>query len=172
MKSLWNKTLTAYPSYTGGETSDFVTTATDINGQPFAGEVVCFSVQGTPSGAFTGPDHGFSSEIQNSAGTIVADTDGEQAYGTDSEFGNGYCVRSNWLGEAGIQVSGSVTGVDVTALFVDEQVERDLDATLGGSTISTGTPPVGATVIPQASPVARPAAPVAAAARAPRARAS
>ena len=153
VKSLWNKTLTAYPSYTGGDTSDFVTTATDINGQPFAGEVVCFSVQSTPSGAFTGLITGISSEIQNSAGTIVADTDGEQAYGTNSEFGNGYCVRSNWLGEAGIQVSGSVTGVDVTALFVDEQVERDLPATLGGSTISTGTPPVGATVIPQASPV-------------------
>jgi hypothetical protein len=153
VKSLWNKTLTAYPSYTGGDTSDFVTTATDINGQPFAGEVVCFSVQGTPSGAFTGLITGISSEIQNSAGTIVADTDGEQVYGTNSQFGNGYCVRSNWLGEAGIQVSGSVTGVDVTALFVDEQVERDLDATLGGSTTSTGTPPVGATVIPQASPV-------------------
>ena len=95
VKSLWNKTLSAYPSVTGGETSDFVTTATDINGQPFAGEVVCFSVQGTPSGAFSGLITGFSSKIQNGAGTIVADTVGEDAYGTDSEFGNGYCVRSN-----------------------------------------------------------------------------
>ncbi len=154
VKSLWNKTLSAYPSVTGGETSDFVTTATDINGQPFAGEVVCFSVQSTPSGAFSGLITGFSSKIQNSTGTIVADTIGEDAYGTNSEFGNGYCVRSNWLGEAGIQVSGSVTGVDVTALFVDEQVERDLPATLGSGTPSTGTPPVGATVIPQASPSA------------------
>jgi hypothetical protein len=153
VNSLWNKTLTAYPSITGGDTSDFVTTATDINGQPFGGEIVCFSVQGEPSGAFTGLITGISSEIQNSVGTIVADTDGEQAYGENSQYGNGYCVRSNWLGEAGIQVSGSVTGVDVTALFVDEQVERDLPATLGGGTVSTGTPPVGATVIPQASPV-------------------
>jgi hypothetical protein len=153
VNSLWNKTLSAYPSITGGDTSDFVTTATDINGQPFGGEIVCFSVQGTPSGAFTGLITGISSKIQNSVGGIAADTIGEQAYGENSQYGNGYCVRSNWLGEAGIQVSGSVTGVDVTALFVDEQVERDLDATLGGGYISTGTPPVGATVIPQASPV-------------------
>jgi hypothetical protein len=154
VKSLWNKTLSAYPSYTGGDTSDFVTTATDINGQPFAGEVVCFSVQGT-SGAFTGLITGISSLIQNTAGTIVADTVGEDAYGESSQYGNGYCVRSNKLGEAGIQVSGSVTGVDVTALFVDEQVERDLTTELGGGYMSTGVPPAGATVIPQASPVAQ-----------------
>jgi hypothetical protein len=155
VNSLWNKTLSAYPSYTGGDTSDFVTTATDINGQPFAGEVVCFSVQGAPSGAFTGLITGISSLIQNSVGGIAADTIGEDAYGESSQYGNGYCVRSNKLGEAGIQVSGSITDVDVTALFVDEQVERDLTTNLGGGYISTGTPPAGATVIAQASPVAQ-----------------
>ena len=156
VKSLWNKTLTAYPSYTGeAQTSDFVTTATDINGQPFAGEIVCFTIQGTGSGAFTGAITTFGQEIQNNAGTIVADTTGDKYLSDDGSFGNGYCVRSNWLGEAGIQVSGSVTGVDVTATFVDEGgLTRDVTTTLGGAPVSDGTPPIGATVIPQAAPVA------------------
>jgi hypothetical protein len=155
VKSLWNKTLSAYPSYTGGTpTSDFVTTATDINGQPFAGEVICFSVVGTGSGAFTGDVSVFSGLIAGSGGTTVADTIGDKQ---QNEWGVGnYCVRSNWLGEAGVQVSSSVTGVDVSASFIDEAgLTRDLETTLGGSSASTGTPPVGATVIPQTgAPVA------------------
>jgi hypothetical protein len=156
--SLWNKTLTAYPSSTGApgdasQTSDFVTTANDINGQPFAYEEVCFSVQGVPSGAFTGDISTFGNIVENTDGAIVADTINDKYI--SGQGTNVYCVESNDLGEAGVQVSGSVTGVDVTATFVDEGgLTRDVDATLGSGVVSDGTPPVGATVIQQGSPVA------------------
>jgi hypothetical protein len=152
--SLWNKTLSAYPkgnAAPGADTSVFVTSATDINGEPLAGEEVCFSVQGTGSGAFTGQIMPYEDIVENSAGTIVADTDGQRYDGTT---GNDVCVQSNWLGEAAVEVEGSVPNVDVSAYFVDEKLYRDLSTTLGGSSTSTGVPPSGATVIPEAAPVA------------------
>jgi hypothetical protein len=152
--SLWNKTLTAYPSYTGqADTSDFVTTANDINGQPFPGEVVCFTVSNLDNAAAGDYISLFGQLIQNAAGTYVADTTGDKEVSQVSS--NEMCVRSNYLGEAGIQVSGSETGVDVTATFTDEAgLTRDVMTTLGGPPKSDGTPPVGATVIQQGSPVA------------------
>jgi hypothetical protein len=159
VKSLWNKTLTAYPKGNAGSgtdssyVSDFVTTATNINGQPFAGEYVCFNVQST-TGSAPGVSP-FAGQIENGTGTVVADTSDEGIIpAIEQPFENYYCVESNDLGEAGIEVSGSNPGVDVSAFFWNEQIFRDLSTTLGSSSTSSGTPPSGPTVTPAASTVA------------------
>ncbi len=136
--SLWNKTLTAYPKLdvSGVPASIFVATATDINGEPFADETVCFSQTdpSSPSGNI------FSSQVLSSTGAVLADTTGSDATNAPDGTSGYTCAKTNKLGEAGIEYIGSDTAVDVVAWFVNEHLLRDLSTTLGSSS-SSGTPP-------------------------------
>jgi hypothetical protein len=140
--SEWNKTLTAYPKLNAGagtysaDDSIFVAKATDIGGEPFVGETVCFSVQATQ--ALPGVNV-FIGQVENTAHAVLADT-GKGMYPWQiSSFpasepvgaSNYTCATTNYLGEAGIEISGSIPSVDVTAWFVNEHLFRDVSTTLG-----------------------------------------
>jgi len=146
--SKWSKTLVSYPKgdVSGVPDSIFVATATDINGQPFENEEVCFSVQGTGN-----PGVSVFEGVVPATGTAPgADTTG--AAGVNPPTGtSGYtCAMTNDNGQAAVEVVGSDPGVDVLAWFVDEHIYRDVTTTLGDPTpVTSGNPP---TVLP-ADPV-------------------
>lgn len=148
VNSEWSKTLISYPkgNISGVPVSIFVATATDINGQPFQHEEVCFSVQGTGNPGVSV----FQGIVPPTGGAPGADTIG--AGPTTPPVGtSGYtCAYTNDSGQAAIEVAGSDPGVDVTAWFVDEHIFRDVTTTLGDPTpVTSSTPP---TVLP-ADPV-------------------
>jgi hypothetical protein len=142
--SQWSKTLVSYPKgdMSGVPDSIFLATATDINGQPFENEEVCFSAQGTGNpqvSVFQGiiPADG-SAPGGNTEGAVpVTAPVGSQGLS---------CALTNTNGEAAIEVVGSDPGIDVVAWFVDENIFRDVTTTLGDPTpVTSSTPP---TVIP------------------------
>jgi hypothetical protein len=146
--SLWSKTLTSYPkgnqsatNGTGPPVTIFVATADNINGAPFANEIVCFNVQSDVGSApgvlpYDGPVF--------SDGLIAADTSGQTDIPEiEQPFENYYCVVANDLGEAGIEVAGSNAGVDVSAYYYDEGLYRDLKTTLGDPSQTSGNVPPG-----------------------------
>lgn len=146
--SQWSKTLISYPkgNVSGVDVSIFVATATDINGQPFENEDVCFSVQGTGN-----PGVSVFQGIIPPTGTAPGANTNGATPDDPPEGTSGYtCADTNANGQAAVEVSGSVPGVDVTAWFVDEHIFRDVTTTLGNPTpVTSGTPP---TVLP-ADPV-------------------
>ena len=118
--------------------SIFVATATDINGQPFVNEDVCFSVQGTGN-----PGISVFEGIIPPTGTLPgADTTGAEADNPPKGTSGYTCADTNGNGQAAIEVAGSDPGVDVTAWFVDEHLFRDVTTTLGGPPATSTTPPV------------------------------
>jgi len=143
--SKWSKTLTAYPKEDigGTDVSIFVVQATDINGQPFVGETVCFSFQ--PGGGFSVFNGTFPGINGTTVDTIGADPTSEPAGST------GYlCALTNDDGQAAVEVPSSENPVDVIAWFVNEHLYRNVDTTAGDPTpVTSVTPP---TVIP-ADPV-------------------
>ena len=143
--SKWSKTLTAYPKEDigGTDVSIFVVQATDINGQPFVNETVCFSFQ--PGGGFSV----YNGTFPGINGTTV-DTEGAGP-APEPDGSTGYlCAYTNDLGQAAVEVPSSVNPVDVIAWFVNEHLYRNVDTTAGDPTpITSVTPP---TVIP-ADPV-------------------
>ncbi len=148
--SEWSKTLTAYPKLNAGsgtyspDDSIFVAKATDIGGEPFVGETVCFSVQATQ--ALPGVNV-FYGQVQNTAHAVLADTGsgakpwqmGSSPADEPKGASNYTCATTNYLGEAGIEIAGSIPSVDVTAWFVNEHLFRDVTTTLGDPTPVTSS---------------------------------
>jgi hypothetical protein len=140
VNSEWSKTLTAYPKLdaSGVPASIFVAKATDINGAPFTHELVCFSVQSTAGSA---PAVGvFSGQVLSAAGAVLADTTGSTAHSAPSGTMGYTCAYTNGMGEAGVEIVGSVPSVDVIAWFVNEHLLRDLSTTLGGPATGPAEP--------------------------------
>ncbi|HEY7967847.1 MAG TPA: hypothetical protein VID68_12545 [Solirubrobacteraceae bacterium] len=140
--SKWSKTLTAYPkdNLSSADVSVVVATATDVNGQPFANEIVCFSAPGASLVIDAG-------KVVLPNGTVVDDGTGHTAatpYGVGTTF---ECGRTGDDGTIAVDVSGSAGGADVVAFFWNEDLYRDVNIpTLGQqSTVTSTTPP---TVIP------------------------
>jgi hypothetical protein len=146
--SLFTKTLSYYPKGSGEANSNariVVAHAQDIDGAPFAGEKVCFFVDDEADGAFgfsgtTGlPGHRFS----------VGGTDGG-TFGTAD-----VCRITDEHGNAAIEVINSDPQlINVTALFVNEALLRDIDLDFGVPTSTGGpTPPGGPPQDPPPFPV-------------------
>jgi hypothetical protein len=146
--SLFTKTLSYYPKGSGeanGNARIVVAHAQDIDGAPFAGEKVCFFVDDEADGAFgfsgtTGlPGHRFS----------VGGTDGG-TFGTAD-----VCRITDEHGNAAIEVINSDPQlINVTALFVNEALLRDIDLDFGVPTSTGGpTPPGGPPQDPPPFPV-------------------
>jgi hypothetical protein len=139
--SQWSKTLAAYPKNNlSGQASVVVATATDVNGEPFVGETVCFAA---PGGNLNIDQNG---SITTPAGTTILLT-GSKGANTPKDVGPTYlCGVTGTSGTVAVDVQGSDGAVDVTALFYDEGLFRDVTVTPGQSTTVTSTTPP--TVIP------------------------
>ncbi|HEX4036233.1 MAG TPA: hypothetical protein VHX66_17460 [Solirubrobacteraceae bacterium] len=139
--SQWSKTLTAYPKNNlSGDASVVVASATDVNGQPFAGETVCFAAPGGNLSIDT------ATSITTPAGTTIS-LAGSKSASTPKDVGPTYlCGVTGVNGTIGVDVQGSTGAVDVTALFYNEGLFRDITVTPGQSTTVTSTTPP--TVIP------------------------
>jgi hypothetical protein len=139
--SQWSKTLAAYPKNNlSGDASVVVATATDVNGQPFVGETVCFAA---PGGNLNIDTNG---SITTPAGTTIS-LAGSEGTNTPKDVGPTYlCGKTGTSGTVAVDVQGSTGAVDVTALFYDEGLFRDVTVTPGQSTTVTSTTPP--TVIP------------------------
>ena len=136
VKSLWSKSITCVPKAPGSGpqiNADFCTaTAIDINGQPFANEEVCFSIQNTDGSAFGG----------------LVLYKGEEVHSVPA------CEWTDSTGSVTIELAGSVgNNLDVQAYFDDEHIFRDAtNVTLGSGPPVTSTAPP--TVLPDAPVVA------------------
>jgi len=151
VNSEWSKTLVSYDKGVvapGVDASIFLATATDINGQPFENEDVCFSIQGAALGAGISVFEGVVPFVSTSA--PGGDTTGASADDPPKGTSGYTCADTNKNGQAAVEIIGSIAGIDVTAWFVDEHLFRDVTTTLGNPTpVTSGTPP---TVLP-ADPV-------------------
>jgi hypothetical protein len=139
--SKWSKTLTAYPKEDigGTDVSIFVVQATDINGQAFAGETVCFSFQ--PGGGFSVYNGTFPGINGTTVDTIGADATPAPAGTLDY-----LCALTNAEGQAAVEVPSSENPINVIAWFVNEHLYRSVDTTAGDTTPVTSVIPP--TVIP------------------------
>ncbi|MGA2009616.1 MAG: hypothetical protein ABSH51_03625 [Solirubrobacteraceae bacterium] len=142
--SLWSKTLAYFPKGTGAANANsriVVAHAQNIDGTPFAGEVVCFSSDAEAMTSFDGTVNG----IDLSGSSPAADPKG-------SSIGR-VCVTTDDNGNAAVEVleSQSIT-VDVIADFTAEGILRDLpvDYTTPGSSGGTPPPAPGTAIAPAA----------------------
>jgi len=145
--SEWSKTLTAVPKNDlppGAPWSIVVIHAQDVNGEAFADETVCLDDTSSMGNIPLLLD----TENTVTIGTQVIDIEGSETT-TDSNFSSGFfCVKLNDDGNAAVEVAGSVTTpVDVTGIFADEHISRDVMINQLGQTtpVVSGTPP---TVLP------------------------
>jgi hypothetical protein len=138
--SLWSKTLAYYPKGPGSANANsriVVAHAQDIDGTPFAGEIVCFSAdgEGAPiwfNGTVTGTFNGVTSTI-NLGGTSLA---------SDPKGAGRTCVTTDRNGNAAVEVleSNPVT-VNVIADFTAEGILRSISVDYSTPGSSGGTPP-------------------------------
>jgi hypothetical protein len=143
--SEWSKTLTSYgKNVTGDDGTIFVAKATDINGQSFEDEEVCFAVD-APGDIVTD----FTGQV---GGTTLPPVDATPLgadgypYHPYSPNDGPWCELTGLNGEAAIAVVGSPDVVQVTAYFVDEGIYVTLEnQTVGTGGSTTATAP---TVIP------------------------
>jgi len=142
--SQWSKTLTAVPKNDlppGAPWSIVVIHAQDVNGEPFADETVC--LDDTPTVPLL-----LDTENTVNIGTQVVNIEGSSVT-TDPDFGPGFfCVELNGDGNAAVEVAGSITTpVDVTGIFADEHISRDVEINQLGQTtpVVSGSAP---TVLP------------------------
>jgi hypothetical protein len=131
--SLWSKTLAYFPKGTGAANNNsriVVAHAQDIDGTPFAGEVVCFSANGESMDWFNGTVDGI-----NLGGTSpAADPKGS---GTGR-----VCVTTDSNGNAAVEVlESNPVSVDVIADFTNEGILRDISVDYSTAGSSGGTPP-------------------------------
>jgi hypothetical protein len=149
VKSEWSKTLTVVPksNLSPNDISIVIAHAQDVNGEPFAGETVCFTDT---------PGIGYSFDAQPTAldGTTVVDLtgsapalsptlDGAPVFGS-----NYYCAKTGTAGNVAVELDASgAPSVDVVAVFADEHISRDVTIPALGQTdpVSSTTPP---TVLP------------------------
>jgi len=117
VRSLWSKTLSYYPKGTGAANANsriVVAHAQDINGAPFAGEVVCFSSDAESTTWFNGTVNGI-----NLGGTSLA---------KDPKGGHRLCVRTDSNGNAAVAVLESKSvHVNVIGDFTNEWILRSVD---------------------------------------------
>jgi hypothetical protein len=131
--SLWSKTLAYFPKGTGAANNNsriVVAHAQDIDGTPFAGEVVCFSANGESMDWFNGTVDG----INLSDTSPAADPKGT---GTGR-----VCVTTDSNGNAAVEVlESNPVSVDVIADFTNEGILRDISVDYSTAGSSGGTPP-------------------------------
>jgi hypothetical protein len=122
--SLFDKSLFYEPKGTTEATSNvrlLTAHAQDVDGRPFVGETVCFS------------------HDSNAEGIIVF---GDFSVVRDPLGGNRLCTRTDWRGNAVVEVLNSNrTVTDVIAQFVDERLFRDIHVDFGTPNSRGGTPP-------------------------------
>jgi len=149
--SEWSKTLTVLPknNLSNNDISIVVAHGQDVNGEPFAGEVVCFT--DTPGIAYS-----FDSQPSVLDGTTSIDLTGSAPALSPIDpktgapiFGNGYfCAETGTAGNVAVELdaSGAPT-VDVVAAFADENISRDVTIPALGQSdpVTSTTPP---TVLP------------------------
>ncbi len=122
--SLFNKTIVCVPKGGTGVSTTLVrictATAIDIDGEPFVGEVVCFTAE-TLGGLIPGPGY-------------VAIKDPVRGL-------NRLCIETDENGQAAVEVITSSAGlVNVIAHFVDENLFRSVNADFRPTAPSTTTP--------------------------------
>jgi hypothetical protein len=130
--SLWSKTLAYFPKGTGAANNNsriVVAHAQNIDGTPFAGEVVCFSADGESMDWFNGTVGPY-----NLGGTSLA---------SDPKGGSSrVCVTTDDNGNAAVEVlESNPISVDVIADFTNEGILRDITVNYATSGTTGGTPP-------------------------------
>jgi hypothetical protein len=131
--SLWSKTLAYFPKGTGAANNNsriVVAHAQDIDGTPFAGEVVCFSSNGESMDWFNGTVDG----INLNGTSPAADPKGS---GTGR-----VCVTTDSNGNAAVEVlESNPVSVNVIADFTNEGILRSISVDYSTAGSSGGTPP-------------------------------
>jgi hypothetical protein len=145
VRSLWSKTLSYYPKGPGAANANariVVAHAQDIDGSPFAHEVICFSSNGESMSQFAGV-------VQTPRGPIdLRDTTG--ARDPRNSIGR-VCVRANSDGNAAVEVlESNPVHVNVIADFTNEGILRaiDVDFSTPGSTVDNPSPVVPGGTVP------------------------
>jgi hypothetical protein len=131
--SLWSKTLAYFPKGSGEANSVariVVSHAQNIDGSPFAGEVVCFAA-----------DQNAESVLRFN-GTVAGINLNGVGPASDPKGGNRTCVTSDSNGNAAVEVLDSNPNtVDVVADFTNEGILRDQMVNFAVAGSSGGTPP-------------------------------
>jgi hypothetical protein len=118
VKSLWSKTIGVEPKGEGENQAQIVAVhAQDITGDPYAGEVVCF----TATNASLSPFFGSAGGVSYAGEKSVVDP------ATANGNSNRTCVTTDYAGNAAVVAiqSENIT-VDVNADFVQEGIMRDV----------------------------------------------
>lgn len=127
--SRFDKSLFYEPKGTTAATSNvriLTAHAQDVDGKPFVGELVCFS------------------HDSNAEGIIVF---GDFRPVRDPLGGNRLCTRTDWKGNAVVEVLNSNrTVTNVIAHFVDQRLFRDIRVDFGSPDSRGGTPPPDSSV--------------------------
>jgi hypothetical protein len=131
--SLWSKTLAYFPKGAGAANAAariVVAHAQDIDGSPFAGEVVCFA-----------GDQNAESVLRFD-GTVAGINLNGVGSARDPKGGNRTCVTTDGNGNAAVEVLDSnPNAVDVVADFTNEGILRDISVNFAVAGSSGGTPP-------------------------------
>jgi hypothetical protein len=138
--SKWSKTVEAYPKLNAsGNVSIIVATATDVNGNPFVGETVCFS---TSAGALL-----FDGDGSVTTANGVISLAGSTTTTTPASYSPAWtCGITGTDGTVAIEDAGSTGPADVLVAFVNEHLFRDVQIPVLGQT--TPVPGATPTVIP------------------------
>jgi hypothetical protein len=145
--SLFQKNLSYYvknddPNSAGSQLDKIIVAhGQDIDGQPFAGETVCFSADYENVGGSAHliyVDH--TNVVVNRPSSPLTVT--EIPTSAPSNMPQGFlCAKLDSNGNAVIEVQGSVKDdVDILANFTDENLSRDIVVTRGGATFSDNPP--------------------------------
>ena len=143
--SLWSKTLAYFPKGPGAANAVsriVVAHAQNIDGSPFAGEVVCFAA-----------DQNAESVLRFN-GTVAGINLNGTGPAKDPDGGGRTCVTTDGNGNAGVEILDSnPNAVDVVADFTNEGILRDISVNFAVANSSGGTPPppAGSAIAP-ASP--------------------
>jgi hypothetical protein len=131
--SLWSKTLAYFPKGPGAANAVsriVVAHAQNIDGSPFAGEVVCFAADQNAESVF------------RFNGTVAGINLNGVGPASDPRGGNRTCVTSDSNGNAAVEVLDSnPNAVDVVADFTNEGILRDISVNFAQAGSSGGTPP-------------------------------
>jgi hypothetical protein len=131
--SLWSKTLAFFPKGSGEANSVsriVVAHAQNIDGSPFAGEVVCFAADQNAE------------SVSRFNGTVAGINLNGVGPAKDPKGGKRTCVTSDSNGNAAVEVLDSnQNAVDVVADFTNEGILRDISVNFAVMGSSGGTPP-------------------------------
>jgi hypothetical protein len=129
--SKWSKTLSVFGKGTSAQDANtriFVAQAVDINGEPFAGETVCFHAQATGA---TNPGVSVFRGTINGADPALR-VDGSPTANPPGFSSEWTCVTTDANGLAAVAVTDTLGDkVDVFADFTAEKIVRDLTVNYG-----------------------------------------